>query len=75
MEETCPHIVANADTISSEVMYFASSAFGHTPVTFEDERGISRIGPDPSKINPMYVEIPTLWALSKIQSELVPSFR
>ncbi len=75
MEEYCPYIVANAETISSDVIYFASSAFGHTPVTFEDDKGITRIGPDPSKINPMFVEIPTLWALSRIQPELVPSFR
>jgi len=44
-------------------------------VTFEDEKGIARIGPDPTRIEPMYVEIPTLWALSRIQPELVPSFR
>ena len=75
MEEYCPYIVANAETISSDVIYFASSAFGHTPVTFEDDKGITRIGPDPTKINPMFVEIPTLWALSRIQPELVPSFR
>ncbi|MCP4847751.1 MAG: hypothetical protein GY899_07390 [Verrucomicrobiaceae bacterium] len=75
MEEYCPYIVANAETISSDVTYFASSAFGHTPVTFEDDKGITRIGPDPTKINPMFVEVPTLWALSRIQPELVPSFR
>jgi len=75
MDQTCPYIVANAETISSEVVYFASSAFGHTPVTFEDEKGVERIGPDPTKINPMFVEIPTLWALSQTQPELVPSFR
>jgi hypothetical protein len=75
MEQYCPYIVANAETISSDVIYFASSAFGHTPVTFEDDRGVERIGPDPTKINPMFVEVPTLWALSRIQPELVPSFR
>jgi hypothetical protein len=75
MEEYCPYIVANAETISSDVIYFASSAFGHTPVTFEDDKGVTRIGPDPSKINPMFIEVPSLWALSRIQPELVPSFR
>ncbi len=75
LEEHCPYIVANAETISSDVMYFASSAFGHTPVTFEDDRGVERIGPDPTKMNPMFVEVPTLWALSRVQPELVPSFK
>jgi len=75
MMEHCPYIVANAETISSDVVYFAASAFGHTPVSFEDDKGVTRIGPDPARIAPMFVELPTLWALSKTQPELVPSFR
>lgn len=75
MEEHCPYVVANAERISSEVCYFAASAFGHTPVTFEDDKGVTRIGPDPQRINPMYVEIPTLWALSRVQPGLVPFFK
>ncbi|MFT5857055.1 MAG: hypothetical protein ACI8XO_004313, partial [Verrucomicrobiales bacterium] len=75
MMEHCPYIIANAEMISTEVVYFAASAFGHTPVTFEDEKGVTRIGPDPTRIEPMYVELPALWALSKTQPELVPSFR
>ena len=75
MEEYCPYIVANAERISSDICYFAASAFGHTPITFEDEKGVSRIGPDPQKINPMYAEIPTLWALSRVRPGLVPSFQ
>ena len=75
MEEHCPYVVANAERISSEVCYFAASAFGHTPVTFEDDKGVTRIGPDPQKINPMYIEIPTLWALSRVQPGLVPFFK
>ena len=75
MEEHCPYVIANAERISSDVCYFAASAFGHTPVTFEDDKGVSRIGPDPQKINPMYVEIPTLWALSRVRPGLVPFFK
>ena len=44
-------------------------------MTFEDDKGVSRIGPDPQKINPMYVEIPTLWALSRVRPGLVPFFK
>ena len=75
MEEYCPYVIANAERISSDVCYFAASAFGHTPVRFEDDKGVSRIGPDPQKINPMYVEIPTLWALSRVRPGLVPFFK
>mgnify|MGYP006088198739 FL=1 len=75
MEEYCPYIIANAERISSDVCYFAVSAFGHTPITFEDEKGVTRIGPDPQKIDPMYAEIPTLWALSRVRPGLVPSFQ
>ena len=75
MEKHCPYVIANAERISSDVCYFAASAFGHTPVTFEDDKGVSRIGPDPQKINPMYVEIPTLWALSRVRPGLVPFFK
>lgn len=75
MMEHCSYIVANAETISSDVVYFAASAFGHTPVSFEDDKGVTRIGPDPTRIEPMFVELPVLWALSKTQPELVPSFR
>ena len=75
MEEYCPYVIANAERISSDVCYFAASAFGHTPVRFEDDKGVCRIGPDPQKINPMYVEIPTLWALSRVRPGLVPFFK
>ncbi|MED5471744.1 MAG: hypothetical protein VX577_08345, partial [Verrucomicrobiota bacterium] len=75
MEEYCPYIVANAERISSDVCYFAVSAFGHTPITFKDDKGVERIGPDPQKIDPMYTEIPTLWALSRVRPGLVPSFQ
>ena len=35
--------------------------------------GEKRLGPDPGKMNPIDIEIPTLWALSKITPELFPS--
>ena len=75
LEEHCPYVVANAERISSDVRYFATSAFGHTPLKFADEKGVEFIAPDPSKIKPMFIEIPTMWALSKVMPEIVPSFR
>jgi DNA-directed RNA polymerase subunit RPC12/RpoP len=64
----CPAIVANAEALSSEVCYFAVSAFGHTPV-----RVGKAIAPDPARLNPFQVEIPPLWALAQLCPHLVPS--
>ena len=68
-----PSIVANAEAISSDVMYFASSPLGHPPVYFEDSTGQQRIGPDPVRLNPQRVEDATLWVLSKIAPTMFPS--
>jgi hypothetical protein len=68
-----PSIVANAEAISSDVMYFAISPLGHPPVRFEDDDGVARIGPDPAKLSPQCVEDATLWVLSKIAPSMFPS--
>ena len=68
-----PSIVANAEAISSDVMFFAASPLGHAPVQFEDREGQLRIGPDPEKLNPQRVEDATLWVLSKIAPTMFPS--
>jgi hypothetical protein len=70
--EICPAIVANAEAISSEVMYFAASPLGCSPVEFTDARGVKMIGPDPARLNPRHVEIPTLWVLSRVAPSIVP---
>ncbi len=72
--EVCPVIVANAEAISSEVMYFAASPLGASPIEFTDSRGIKMIGPDPQRLAPRQVEIPTLWVLARVAPEMVPSF-
>jgi hypothetical protein len=71
--EISPSIVANAEAISSDVMFFAASPLGHPPVRFEDSEGNVRIGPDPVKLNPQRVEDATLWVLSKIAPGMFPS--
>jgi hypothetical protein len=72
MHEVCPAIVANAEAISSEVMYFAASPLGCSPVAFTDARGITLIGPDPQRLAPQHAEIPTLWVLSRVAPGMVP---
>lgn len=73
MLSIAPAIVANAEAISSEVRYFAISPLGASPVEFTDSRGVKMIGPDPAKLAPMFVEIPTLWVLSRVAPGLIPS--
>ena len=68
-----PEIVANSEAISSEVVYFAASPLGSSPVEFLDGDGKPHIGPDPARLSPRWVEIPTLWVLSRIAPTLVPS--
>ncbi len=69
----CPSIVANAEAISSNVAYFALSSLGSSPVEFTDRDGNRRIGPDPKLLKPQNVEVPTLWVLSQITPEMVPT--
>lgn len=71
--DICPEIVSNAEAISSNVAYFAISPLGCSPVTFTDSSGQERIGPDPKLIKPRYVEDPTLWVLTQIAPNFVPS--
>jgi hypothetical protein len=71
--QVCPPVVANAEAISSEIMFFAASPLGSASVEFTNARGVKMIGPDPQKLNPQQVEIPTLWVLSRIAPAIVPS--
>ena len=70
----CPSIVGGAESLSSDVKYFPVSPLGHSPVKFTDSTGAEKLGPDPMQLNPLYMEIPSLWALSKVAPSLVPAF-
>jgi len=62
MYRLCPSVVANAEALSTNVMFFAASSFGHTPLKI----GPGEYVPDPSKLQPVHVEVPLLWILSQI---------
>lgn len=66
--ELCPSIVANAESISHNVRYFAISSLGHSPVALPD----GRLAPIPSKIYPLFVDVPTLWMLALLKPDLIP---
>ena len=61
----CPALVANAEKLCAEVRYFAISSFGHAPDFYVDSNtGDKMIAPDPEKIDPQGLDVPTIWALS-----------
>lgn len=66
----CPAIVANAEAISTNVMYFPVSSLGHSPVQISDAPK-KQFAPVPSRMAPRLVEIPVLWALSQVDSSLI----
>lgn len=60
-----PPLVANAEALSSNVMFFAASSFGHTPVKLKIGAENAYV-PDPARLRPVNVELPLLWILSRI---------
>jgi hypothetical protein len=69
VKRICPHVVANAESISRNVLFFPASSFGHAPVKL----GPGDFVPDPRQLKPFQVEVPILWLLSRIEPALVPS--
>ena len=69
MVELAPAVVANAEGFSKNVLYFPVSSFGHPPVKIGDGAYV----PDPRQLEPVLVEVPLLWLLSRIRPDMVPS--
>jgi hypothetical protein len=65
----CPAVVANAEALSTNVMFFFASSFGHTPLKI----GPGEYVPDPAKLRPVQVEVPLLWILSQVRPGLIAS--
>lgn len=62
MYDLCPGVVANAESLTTNLKFFAASAFGHTPLKI----GPGEYVPDPAKLQPQQVEAPLLWMLTQI---------
>ena len=73
MMETDPSIPVGAESLSYDVRYFAVSPLGHSPIKIEEGPAQGKLAPNPALINPMNVEIPTMWALSILEPNLVQS--
>jgi hypothetical protein len=65
-------IVAHAEGLARQVRYFAVSAFGHSPTRLTSGPAAGLLAPDPARLAPLQLEIPTLWALSRLVPNLVP---
>jgi DNA-directed RNA polymerase subunit RPC12/RpoP len=63
--DLCPPVVANAEALSTHVMFFAASSFGHAPIKIKVGNKTAYV-PDPSRLQPANVEIPLLWILSHV---------
>ena len=55
----CPGLVAQAESLSENVRYFAVSSLGHSPQPLPS--GI--LAPDPAKLDPVGIEAPAYWLL------------
>jgi hypothetical protein len=73
--EIVPAVVANAEAISENVMYFPVSSFGCSPelLGVDPATGHPILSPDPNKISPVLVEIPMLWVLSRMGGGMIPT--
>ncbi len=67
-----PAIVAHAEGLARTVRFFPVSAFGHSPARIESGPAAGLLAPDPRRLDPIQLEIPTLWALSRLVPRLVP---
>jgi len=67
MFELCPGVVANADALSKNVLFFAASSFGHAPIKI----GPSEYVPDPARLEPVFVQVTLLWILSQLRPGLL----
>lgn len=69
-----PALCTAAESLSTDVRYFAISQLGCSPKEFTDPvYGGTKIGPDPNMLNPRYVCDPTYWVLSRLSSDFIPS--
>jgi hypothetical protein len=73
MTKVDPTIVAHAEGLARTVRYFPISAFGHSPSKLEAGASAGLLAPDPKRIEPIFLEIPTLWALSRLLPQVVPA--
>ncbi len=61
----CPGLVAQAETLSNDVRYFAVSSLGHSPAPIAGGPNAGMLAPDPARLAPFGIEAPAYWLFSK----------
>ncbi len=65
LAQLCPTIVANAESISTQVTYFPLSSLGHSPKEIAEGPLAGRLAPNPKRLKPVLATTPVLWILSQ----------
>ncbi|MDQ8184662.1 FHA domain-containing protein [Pelagicoccus sp. SDUM812002] len=65
LAQLCPTIVANAESISTNVTYFPLSSLGHSPKEIPEGPLAGRLAPNPKRLKPIQATAPVLWILSQ----------
>lgn len=67
----CPTIVANAESISNNVMYFPISPLGHSPKEIRKGPLAGKLAPNPRSLEPYLATAPSIWALRLIVGDIM----
>lgn len=65
LAETCPGLVACAESLAADLRFFAVTSFGHSPVVIAEGPNRGRIAPDPRRLEPRQVEAPLYWLIHR----------
>jgi len=65
LTQLCPTVVANAESISTNVTYFPISSLGHSPKEIPEGPLAGRLAPNPKRLQPLLATTPVLWILSQ----------
>lgn len=69
-----PQICANIEAISSNVRYFAASAFGESAIEFTNENGDTVLGAPGAPLTPIRVTDAFFWSICHLAPKLLPAY-
>jgi len=73
LAETCPGLVACAESLAADIRFFAVTSFGHSPVVIAEGPNRGRIAPDPRRLDPRQVEAPLYWLIHRACPDILPT--
>ncbi|MDP1561220.1 MAG: hypothetical protein Q8M16_07470, partial [Pirellulaceae bacterium] len=75
LKELTPEFVAVCNNFSDDVTYVPASPLGCSPEVDQTREGDATLGVRPGKINPIWAEVPLLFALVKSKTGLLQAMR